>query len=417
LVIEKKGFSALTGCAQACCFRHRYDRKMKKILGVGSCPRHGAAQSGISSRGFISQYFRDVRRGPQRIQKGYFMLSRFMGFLSQDMAIDLGTANTLVYVRGQGIVLNEPSVVARSISPQGKKIYAVGNEAKLMMGRTPGNMEAIRPLRDGVIADFEVAQEMIKHFIRKVHNRRTFVSPEIVICVPSGSTPVERRAIQEAAENAGASRVYLIEEPMAAAIGAGLPVTEPTGSMVVDIGGGTTEVAVLSLRGIVYATSVRVGGDKMDDALIAYIRRNHNLLIGESTAERIKKEIGTAAAPADGIGMTLEIKGRDLLNGVPKEIVINQAQVAEALSETVAAIVEGVKVALENTAPELAADIVDQGIVLTGGGALLGDIDKVLRDATGLPVIVAEEPLTCVAIGTGRALEDPKYRGVLGAAY
>ncbi len=345
------------------------------------------------------------------------MLSRFMGFLSQDMAIDLGTANTLVYVRGQGIVLNEPSVVARSISPQGKKIYAVGNEAKLMMGRTPGNMEAIRPLRDGVIADFEVAQEMIKHFIRKVHNRRTFVSPEIVICVPSGSTPVERRAIQEAAENAGASRVYLIEEPMAAAIGAGLPVTEPTGSMVVDIGGGTTEVAVLSLRGIVYATSVRVGGDKMDDALIAYIRRNHNLLIGESTAERIKKEIGTAAAPADGIGMTLEIKGRDLLNGVPKEIVINQAQVAEALSETVAAIVEGVKVALENTAPELAADIVDQGIVLTGGGALLGDIDKVLRDATGLPVIVAEEPLTCVAIGTGRALEDPKYRGVLGAAY
>ncbi len=345
------------------------------------------------------------------------MLSRFLGFLSNDMAIDLGTANTLVYVRGQGIVLNEPSVVARSIQGGTKKVLAVGNEAKMMMGRTPGNMEAIRPLRDGVIADFEVAQEMIKHFIRKVHNRKTFVSPEIVICVPSGSTPVERRAIQEAAENAGASRVYLIEEPMAAAIGAGLPVTEPTGSMVVDIGGGTTEVAVLSLRGIVYATSVRVGGDKMDESLIAYIRRNHNLLIGESTAERIKKEIGTAYTPADGVGATMEIKGRDLMNGVPKEIVINQAQVAEALSEPVAAIVEGVKVALENTAPELAADIVDQGIVLTGGGALLGDIDRVLREATGLPVSVAEEPLTCVAIGTGRALEDPKYRGVLGAAY
>jgi rod shape-determining protein MreB and related proteins len=345
------------------------------------------------------------------------MLSRFLGFLSNDMAIDLGTANTLVYVRGQGIVLNEPSVVARSIQGGTKKVMAVGNEAKMMMGRTPGNMEAIRPLRDGVIADFEVAQEMIKWFIRKVHNRKTFVSPEIVICVPSGSTPVERRAIQEAAENAGASRVYLIEEPMAAAIGAGLPVTEPTGSMVVDIGGGTTEVAVLSLRGIVYATSVRVGGDKMDESLIAYIRRNHNLLIGESTAERIKKEIGTAYTPADGVGQTMEIKGRDLMNGVPKEIVINQAQVAEALSEPVAAIVEGVKVALENTAPELAADIVDQGIVLTGGGALLGDLDRVLREATGLPVSVAEEPLTCVAIGTGRALEDPKYRGVLGAAY
>jgi rod shape-determining protein MreB and related proteins len=345
------------------------------------------------------------------------MLSRFLGFLSNDMAIDLGTANTLVYVRGQGIVLNEPSVVARSIQGGTKKVMAVGNEAKMMMGRTPGNMEAIRPLRDGVIADFEVAQEMIKHFIRKVHNRKTFVSPVIVICVPSGSTPVERRAIQEAAENAGASRVYLIEEPMAAAIGAGLPVTEPTGSMVVDIGGGTTEVAVLSLRGIVYATSVRVGGDKMDESLIAYIRRNHNLLIGESTAERIKKEIGTAYTPADGVGATMEIKGRDLMNGVPKEIVINQAQVAEALSEPVAAIVDGVRVALENTAPELAADIVDQGIVLTGGGALLGDLDRVLREATGLPVSVAEEPLTCVAIGTGRALEDPKYRGVLGAAY
>jgi rod shape-determining protein MreB and related proteins len=345
------------------------------------------------------------------------MFSRFLGFLSSDMAIDLGTANTLVYVKGRGIVLNEPSVVALKTIGGNKKVIAVGNDAKLMMGRTPGNIEAIRPLRDGVIADFIVAQEMIKEFIRKVHNRRSFASPEIVICVPSGSTAVERRAIQEAAENAGASRVYLIEEPMAAAIGAGLPVTEPTGSMIVDIGGGTTEVAVLSLRGIVDANSVRVGGDKMDDAIINYVRRNHNLLIGETTAERIKKQIGTAHTPADGVGAVMEIKGRDLMNGVPKEININQAQIAEALSEPVSAIVEGVKIALENTAPELAADIVDQGIVLTGGGALLADLDRVLRETTGLPVVVAEEPLTCVALGTGRALEDPRFRGVLSTAY
>ncbi|MCH8684805.1 rod shape-determining protein [Sphingosinicellaceae bacterium A1X5R2] len=345
------------------------------------------------------------------------MFSRFLSFLSSDMAIDLGTANTLVYVRGRGVVLNEPSVVAIQNDNGRKHVLAVGNEAKLMMGRTPGNIEVIRPLRDGVIADIYVAEEMIKHFIRKVHNRRSFASPEIVICVPSGSTSVERRAIRDAANNAGASQVYLIEEPMAAAIGAGLPVIEPTGSMVVDIGGGTTEVAVLSLRGIAYANSVRVGGDKMDEAIINYVRRNHNLLIGDSTAERIKKEIGTAYAPADGQGQSLEIKGRDLMNGVPKEIVINQAQVADALSETVSAIVEGVKVALENTAPELAADIVDKGIVLTGGGALLGDIDRVLREETGLPVAVAEEPLSCVALGTGRALEDPIYRGVLTTAY
>jgi rod shape-determining protein MreB and related proteins len=345
------------------------------------------------------------------------MFSRLLGFLSSDMAIDLGTANTLVYVKGRGIVLNEPSVVALKNNGGKKTVLAVGNDAKMMLGRTPAGIEAIRPMRDGVIADFVVAQEMIKHFIRKVHNRRSFASPEIVICVPSGSTPVERRAIQEAAENAGASHVYLIQEPMAAAIGAGLPVTDPQGSMIVDIGGGTTEVAVLSLRGVVYANSVRVGGDKMDDAIIAYIRRNHNLLIGETTAERIKKEIGTAYTPADGVGATMDIKGRDLMNGVPKEILINQAQIAEALSEPVAAIVEGVKVALENTAPELAADIVDQGIVLSGGGALLGEMDRVLREATGLPVTVAEEPLTCVALGTGRALEDPRFRGVLEKAY
>ncbi|HJP22289.1 MAG TPA: rod shape-determining protein [Alphaproteobacteria bacterium] len=336
------------------------------------------------------------------------MFSNLLGIMSSDMAIDLGTANTLVYVKGRGIVLNEPSVVA-IVNHRGKKqVLAVGDEAKMMLGRTPGNIEAIRPLRDGVIADFEIAEEMIKHFIRKVHNRRSFASPQIIICVPSGSTAVERRAIQESAERAGARRVFLIEEPMAAAIGAGLPVTEPTGSMVVDVGGGTTEVAVLSLGGIVYSRSVRVGGDKMDEAIISYIRRNHNLLVGESSAERIKKEIGTARPPEDGNGRNMEVKGRDLMNGVPKELVINQRQIAESLAEPVGAIIEAVKVALEHTAPELAADIVDKGIVLTGGGALLGDLDQILREATGLPVSIADEPLSCVALGTGRALEEMK---------
>ena len=346
------------------------------------------------------------------------MFSKLLGMLSADMAIDLGTANTVVYVKGRGIVLNEPSVVAMVNNRGKKQVLAVGDEAKMMLGRTPGNIEAIRPLRDGVIADFEVAEEMIKHFIRKVHNRRSFASPQIVVCVPSGSTAVERRAIQESAESAGARRVFLIEEPMAAAIGAGLPVTEPTGSMVVDIGGGTTEVAVLSLGGIVYSRSVRVGGDKMDEAIIAYIRRNHNLLVGESSAERIKKEVGSAAPPEDGHGLTMEIKGRDLMNGVPKELVISQRQVAESLAEPVSAIVEAVKVALEHTAPELAADIVDKGIVLTGGGALLSNLDFVLRHATGLPVSIADDPLTCVAKGTGRALEDMRtLRNVLTNAY
>lgn len=344
------------------------------------------------------------------------MLSKVLGMFSSDMAIDLGTANTLVYVKGRGIVLNEPSVVAIK-SEQGRdRVLAVGDEAKLMLGRTPHGIQAIRPLRDGVIADFHVAEQMIKHFIQKVHNR-SFASPQVVVCVPSGSTAVERKAIQESAEQAGARKVYLIDEPMAAAIGAGLPVTEPQGSMVVDIGGGTTEVAVLSLCGIVFATSVRVGGDKMDEALIAYIRRNHNLLIGEATAERIKKEIGTALIPEDGVGSTMTIKGRDLMNGVPKELEINQLQVAEALSEPVSAIVEGVKVALEQTAPELAADIVDRGVVLTGGGGLLQDMDTVIRRATGLPVTIAEEPLTCVALGTGRALEDESLRLVLTESY
>jgi rod shape-determining protein MreB and related proteins len=336
------------------------------------------------------------------------MFSRLFGFLSADMAIDLGTANTLVYVKGRGIVLNEPSVVAIAEVKGKKQVLAVGEEAKLMLGRTPGNIRAIRPLRDGVIADFEVAEEMIKYFIRKVHNRRSFASPLVVVCVPSGSTAVERRAIQESAESAGARKVYLIEEPMAAAIGAGLPVTEPTGSMVVDIGGGTTEVAVLSLGGIVYSRSVRVGGDKMDEAIIAYIRRNHNLLVGEGSAARIKEEIGSACPPDDGEGATMEIKGRDLMNGVPKELVISERQIAESLAEPVGAIIEAVKVALEHTAPELAADIVDKGIVLTGGGALLGNIDFVLRHATGLPVSIADDPLSCVVLGTGRALEEMK---------
>lgn len=346
------------------------------------------------------------------------MLSKFMGWLSADMAIDLGTANTLVYVKGKGIVLNEPSVVAIEEYRGKKQVLAVGNEAKQMLGRTPGNINAIRPLRDGVIADFEIAEEMIKYFIRKVHNRRTFASPMVIVCVPSGSTAVERRAIQESAEAAGARKVWLIEEPMSAAIGADLPVTEPTGSMVVDIGGGTTEVAVLSLGGIVYARSVRVGGDKMDAAIISYIRRNHNLLVGEGSAERIKKEIGSACAPDAGEGRTIEIKGRDLMNGVPKEIIITERQVAESLSEPVSQIVEAVKVALEHTAPELAADIVDKGIVLTGGGALLTNLDQVLRNATGLPVSIAEDPLACVVKGTGKALDEmSRLRSILSTMY
>lgn len=347
------------------------------------------------------------------------MFASLFGFLSADMAIDLGTANTLVYVKGRGIVLNEPSVVAIADNRGRKQVLAVGEEAKLMLGRTPGNIAAIRPLRDGVIADFEVAEEMIKHFIRKVHNRRSFTSPMIIVCVPSGSTAVERRAIQESAESAGARKVLLIEEPMAAAIGAGLPVTEPSGSMVVDIGGGTTEVAVISLGGIVYARSVRVGGDKMDEAVISYIRRTHNLLIGESSAERIKMEIGAASPPYDGDdGPMTEVKGRELVNAVPRELRVSQREIAFALSEPVAQIVEAVKVALENTPPELAADIVDKGIVLTGGGAQLTRLDEVLRDATGLPVVVAEEPLNCVALGTGRALEELKrLRQVLSSMY
>ena len=346
------------------------------------------------------------------------MLSRLLGFMSADMAIDLGTANTLVYVKGRGIVLNEPSVVAISSYKGKQQVLAVGEEAKLMLGRTPGNIKAIRPLRDGVIADFEVAEEMIKHFIQKVHNRRGFAAPRIVICVPSGSTAVERRAIQEAAESAGGRKAYLIEEPMAAAIGAGMPVTEPTGSMVVDIGGGTTEVAVLSLGGIVYSCSVRVGGDKMDDAITQYIRKNHNLLIGESTAERIKKEIGSAIVKPDSDSIKMSIKGRSLINGIPQEIEITQKQVAESLKDVVAQIAEGVKNALENTEPELSADIVDRGIVMTGGGSLLANLYQVIAEVTGVPVFLAENPLNCVVLGTGRALEEMKaLKSVLANNY
>ena len=344
-------------------------------------------------------------------------LSRFLQFGSQNMAIDLGTANTLVYVQDRGIVLNEPSVVAIETIGGHKTVRAVGDDAKMMMGKTPNNIETIRPLRDGVIADIEIAEEMIKHFIRKVHGKKSlFRYPEIVICVPSGSTSVERRAIRDAASNAGASQVYLILEPMAAAIGANMPVTEPVGSMVVDIGGGTTEVAVLSLRGLAYTTSVRVGGDKMDEAIVSYVRRHHNLLIGEATAERIKKEYGCAMVPANGVGETVHIKGRDMVNGVPKEITITQANIAEALSEPLGAIVEGLRIALENTQPELAADIVDQGIMLTGGGALIRGLDEYIREETGLPVSIAEDPLSCVALGTGRAMDDPAFRGGLMTA-
>ncbi len=347
------------------------------------------------------------------------MFRRLLGMTPADMAIDLGTANTLVYVRGRGIVLNEPSVVAVSEVRGKKQVLAVGEEAKRMLGRTPGNIAAVRPLRDGVIADFDMAEEMIKHFIRKARRRRRLASPVIVICVPSGSTAVERRAIQESAESAGARKVLLIEEPMAAAIGAGLAVTEASGSLIVDVGGGTTEVAVIALGGIVFSRSVRMGGDKMDEALISYFRRTHSLLIGESTAERVKIDIG-AATPSEGAedGPSQEVRGLDLLNGVPREITVNRRQVAGSLAEPVAAIVEAVKVALENTPPELAADIMDKGIVLTGGGALLHRLDYALREATGLSVVMAEQPLNCVALGTGRALEEMnRLRNVLTSMY
>ena len=335
-------------------------------------------------------------------------LSNITGILSQDMAIDLGTANTLVYVKGRGVILSEPSVVAYHVKDGGKKVLAVGEDAKLMLGRTPGSIEAIRPMREGVIADFDVAEEMIKHFIRKVHKRSTFSKPKIIVCVPHGATPVEKRAIRQSVLSAGARKAGLIAEPIAAAIGAGMPITDPTGNMVVDVGGGTTEVAVLSLGDIVYARSIRVGGDRMDESIINYLRRHHNLLVGESTAERIKTSIGTARVPDDARGSSMMIRGRDILNGIPKEIEITQAHVAEALSEPVQQICEAVMTALETTPPDLAADIVDRGVMLTGGGALLGDLDLALRERTGLAISIADQSLNCVALGTGKALEFEK---------
>lgn len=336
------------------------------------------------------------------------MIDRLLGLFSTDLAIDLGTANTLVYVKGRGIVLREPSVVAVRINGgRGKKVVAVGMEAKMMLGRTPGNIVAIRPMRDGVIADFEVTEAMLRHFIRKVHNRKQLIRPRIIVCVPSGITQVEKRAVRESAESAGAREVFLIEEPMAAAIGAGLPITEPTCSMVVDIGGGTTEVAVISLAGIVYSRSLRVGGDKMDEAIIQYIKRKYNLLIGERTAEIIKTTIGNAYPnPSPDDVEIIEVKGRDLVSGIPKILAIDSEEVRVAISEQIEAIMGTVKIALEQTPPELAADVVDNGIVMTGGGALLKNLDKLLREETSLPITVTEDPLSTVVLGSGKALDN-----------
>jgi len=333
-------------------------------------------------------------------------LDSFFGFFSKDLAIDLGTANTLVYVKGKGIVLSEPSVVAvRTDNRMKSRVLAVGAEAKKMLGRTPGNIVAIRPMRDGVIADFEVTEAMLRHFIHKVHNRKNLVRPRIVIAVPSGITQVEKRAVRESALSAGAREVFLIEEPMAAAIGAGLPITEPVCNMVVDIGGGTTEVAVISLAGIVYSKSLRVAGDKMDAAIMQYIKRKYNLLIGERTAEIIKTTIGNAYPDPENIE-TIEVKGRDTVTGIPKILAIDSEEIRVAISEQVDAIVETVKSALEQTPPELAADIVDRGIVLTGGGGLLKNLDKLLREKCGLPITVADDPLSTVARGAGKSLDS-----------
>ena len=329
--------------------------------------------------------------------------NKILEYWSTDMDIDLGTANTLVFVKGQGIVLNEPSVVA-IIDDKGKKsVLAVGDEAKTMLGRTPGNITAVRPLRDGVIADFIVTEEMIKHFIKKVHKKKAFANPRILICVPTGSTPVERKAIQDSALAAGARKVQLIEESIAAAIGAGLPISEATGSMVVDIGGGTTEIAVMSLGGVVYSNSMRVAGDAMDASIIQYMRKQFNLLVGEASAEKIKKEIGTAMPTS---GNSYLMKGRDIRSGTPKEITLKEEDTAEALKPVLNQIMGGIKDALENTPPELSADLVDMGLVLTGGGALLKNIDKLISKETGLPVQIAEDPLSCVAFGCGKALDE-----------
>lgn len=329
------------------------------------------------------------------------------GLFSNDLAIDLGTANTLIYVKGKGIVSCEPSVVAVEITERGaRRIKTVGKEAKEMLGRTPGQIQAIRPLRDGVIADFEITGSMLQYFIRKANARRTLIKPRIVICVPFGITEVEKRAVKESAEQAGAREVYLIEEPMAAAIGAGLPVTEPTGNMVVDIGGGTTEVAIISLSGIVYSQSIRVGGDKMDDSIVAYMKRKYNLLIGEQTAERVKCSVGSAYMLDDVL--SLEVRGRDLVAAVPRTVTVNSDEIRDALAEPINAITDAVRTALENTPPELSADIVDKGIVLTGGGALLRNLDVLLREETGLPVMVCDDPISAVVLGCGKCLDYPQ---------
>ncbi len=331
------------------------------------------------------------------------MFDKITGIWSQDMAIDLGTANTLVVLKTKGVVLNEPSVVAVADNKGKKTVLAVGDEAKTMLGRTPGNIQAIRPLRDGVIADFIVTEEMIKHFIKKVHKGSSFANPRILICVPTGSTPVERKAIQDSALAAGARKVQLIEEPIAAAIGAGLPISEATGSMVIDIGGGTTEIAVMSLGGVVYSRSLRIAGDAMDVALQNYMREEYNLLIGDSTAEKIKKEVGTAIPTNNN---KYPVKGRDIRSGTPKEINVTEEDTAAALNPILKEMIGGIKMALENTPPELSADLVDMGLTLTGGGALLKNIDRRFSKETGLPVHIAEDPLACVAIGTGKALDQ-----------
>ncbi|HZK13610.1 MAG TPA: rod shape-determining protein [Desulfobaccales bacterium] len=333
-------------------------------------------------------------------------LDPILGWFSNDLAIDLGTANTLVYVKGKGIVLSEPSVVAvrKNDRDHRTRVLAVGRDAKMMLGRTPGNIVAIRPMKDGVIADFEITEAMLRHFIRKVHNRRSLIRPRIIICVPSGITPVEKRAVRESAESAGAREVYLIEEPMAAAIGAGLPITEPICNMVVDIGGGTSEVAVISLAGIVYSKSVRMGGDKMDEAILQYVKRTYNLLIGERTSEIIKTTIGNAY-PGTEIE-SMDVKGRDLVTGIPKIINVNSDEVRQAIQEQIDTIVAAVKGALEQTPPELAADIVDRGIYLTGGGALLKNLDTLLHQETGLPIKIADDPLSTVVMGSGKALDN-----------
>lgn len=330
------------------------------------------------------------------------VFNRLFGLISNDLAVDLGTANTLVYVRGKGVVLTEPSVVA--IHRDTQKILAVGSEAKSMVGRTPGSIEAIRPMKDGVIANFEVTETMLRHFITKVHNRKTLVRPRVIVCVPSGITQVERRAVRDSAESAGAREVFLIEEPMAAAIGVGLPIQEASGNMILDIGGGTTEIAVISLAGIVYSKSIRVGGDEMDEAILNYIKRSYNLLIGERTAEQVKIQVGAAYPMEDR--RTMEVKGRDLVTGVPKTIIITDEEVRDAMAEPIQAIVDVVRVALERTPPELSSDIVDKGIMLAGGGGTIRGMDILLREETGLPITVAEDALTAVVMGTGRVLDE-----------